>query len=362
MKKPMKPSLQLLREKARKISPNNNKKKTASTDPTSPASQIKPGKEMQSPSDSKLEELPEEELKMQLTVSKGLTGAQDTELNKFVNELSQGTGFSELSTDQIKRVKQRLTKLSFPVTLEHALALRHIQLDSKASSNNGHCATVSSKYDPENSSTLIHLANEAGVPPLSIGRTVLLNRYKMEAARIEKLLGGLCEGLSLGQYHEEFSDEEKKISDLDFLALQKAAMNDGFTNPCYQNQLRWEEIKFKSKVRTVFLTKKMDFVLNCETKDDEPTFLLRQPLKLSLVGLAKERTVKIKWVDCKNEYGTAERADSNLKKLKQRYDQFTSKHGQGAVFFSEGFCQELQKVLEKTVLVDVRPAIKSCAP
>jgi len=189
---------------------------------------------------------------------------------------------------------------------------------------------------------------------------VLLRRYKMKAGRIEKLIGGLCEGFSLAQYRKMFSDEERKITDLDFLALQKAAMNDGFTNPCYQNQICWEDIKFKSRVRTVFLTKNMDFVLNCETKDDEPTFLLRHPLNLTLVGLPKERTVKIKWVDCRNEYGTAKRADSNLKKLKLRYGQFTSKHGQGAVFFAEGFCQELQKVLEKTVLLDVRPAIMAC--
>lgn len=308
------------------------------------------------------EEVPEEKLIMRLKVGKGLTEAQDTELNNFVNELSQGTGFNELSTDQIKRVKQRLKKLSFPVSLEHALALRHIQLDTKATSNNGHCATISSKYDPENSSTLIHLANEAGVPPLSVGRIVLLRRYKMKAGRIEKLIGGLCEGFSLAQYHEMFSEEERTITDLDFLALQKAAMNDGFTNPCYHNQLCWEDIKFKSRVRTVFLTKNMDFVLNCETKDDEPTFLLRHSLNLTLVGSRKDRTVKIKWVDCRNEYGTAKRADSSLKKLKLRYDQFMSKHGQGAVFFAEGFCQELQKVLAKTVLVDVRPAIKSCMP
>jgi len=353
----------LLREKARKISPNSNKKKLASTDPSSPDRQIKPGTDKQTlPSESKLEEIPEEDLKIRLSVGQGLTKSQDTELNKFVNELSQGTGFNELSSDQIKRVQQRLKKLSFPVTLEHILALRNIQLDTKAKSNNGNCTTVSSKYDPENSSTLIHLANEAGVPPLSVGRSVLQRRYKMKAGRIEKLIGGLCEGLSLTQYHEEFSDEEKKITDLDFLAFQKAAMNDGFTNPCYQNQLCWEDVKFKSRVRTVFLTKNMDFVLNCETKDDEPTFLLRHTLKLILVGSPKERTVKVKWVDCKNEYGTAKRADSNLKKLKQRYEQFTSKHGQGAVFFAEGFCQELQKVIGKTVLVDVRPAIKECMP
>merc|ERR1719427_608295 len=103
------------------------------------------------PIDSKLEELPEEQIIMRLKVGNGLTEAQDTELNNFVNELSKGTGFNELSSDQIKRVKQRLKKLSFPVTLEHAFALRHIQLDSKATSNNSHCATISSKYDPENS-------------------------------------------------------------------------------------------------------------------------------------------------------------------------------------------------------------------
>merc|ERR1719285_600514 len=135
--------------------------------PATPAPHIKPGIDPKmSPIDGKLEVLPEEQITMRLKVGNGLTKSQDTELNKFVNELSQGTGFNELSSDQIKRVQQRLKKLSFPVTLEHALALRNIQLDSKAISNNGHCATISSKYDPENSSTLIHLANEAGVPPL----------------------------------------------------------------------------------------------------------------------------------------------------------------------------------------------------
>merc|ERR1719510_1478299 len=133
----------------------------------------------------------------------------------------------------------------------------------------------------------------------------------MGAADTGRLIRKLCEGMSLDQYIQEFTQKgnKKKMSEFDFLALQRAAMEDGFTNPCLESVNDWEDLKFEWSVRNLFLVRGLDHVLNCETKDDAPTFMCMYPFTLN--------GVRINWIDCRNEYGTLQRAEQRLAALKK---------------------------------------------
>ena len=110
--------------------------------------------------------------------------------------------------------------------------------------------------------------------------------------------------------------------------------------------------KFEKKVYKFFRNKKIAIITENELRQKQQKKYGRHIITPDL--LFKNEMIingqKIKWIDCKNYYGSATN-NIMIKKNQKQIDKYTSHFGNGALLFAYGFNDELKNKLHNVMLL-----------
>lgn len=188
----------------------------------------------------------------------------------------------------------------------------------------------------------------------SLRRQVLFKKIIYNSSKAKKLKRTLIneykQGKSIKQLEKKYDLSPMTIAKQINIKSKYAIKNDALLGNPQKSKILSE--KFEKKVYKFFRNKKISIITENELRQKQQKKYGRHIITPDL--LFKNEMIingqKIKWIDCKNYYGSATN-NIMIKKNQKQIDKYTSHFGNGALLFAYGFNDELKNKLHNVMLL-----------